>query len=93
MAGHHAAEAADNVKRLIKLLPNAQKWSALMRPGEYPIPDFAAYVWHRGDALCVALPDYGDTQRERTLIVPLSKLPADAPGLEVSTRPAPRAKD
>ena len=25
-------------------------------------------------------PDYGDTQRERTLIVPLSKLPADAPG-------------
>ena len=28
MAGHHAAEAADNVKRLIKLLPNAQKYGA-----------------------------------------------------------------
>lgn len=51
-----------------------------MRTADYPIPDFAIYCWHRGDALCVSLPDYGDAQRERTLIIPIEKLPSDAPG-------------
>ena len=55
-------------------------WAASMRAADFPIPDYALYVWHRGDAICVALPDYGETANERTLIVPLSKLPGDAPG-------------
>lgn len=28
----------------------------------------------------LALPDYGEVQHERTLLIPLAKLPADAPG-------------
>lgn len=39
-----------------------------MRASEYPIPDYACYVWHRGDGLAFAFPDGG------TLIVPLEKL-------------------
>jgi hypothetical protein len=43
-----------------------------MRASEYPIPDYACYVWHRGDGLMVSFPDGG------TLFMPLSKLESDA---------------
>ena len=45
-----------------------------MRASEYPVPDYACYVWHRGDGLAFAFPDGG------TLVLPLSKLESDAPG-------------
>jgi hypothetical protein len=41
-----------------------------MRASDYPIPDYACYVWHRGDGLAFAFPDGG------TLFVPLGKLVA-----------------
>ena len=45
-----------------------------MRASEYPVPDYACYVWHRGDGIAFAFPDGG------TLVLPLSKLESDAPG-------------
>lgn len=52
-----------------------------MRASEYPLPDYAVSVWHRGDALAVALPSsLGDEENARTLFIPLEKLPLDAPG-------------
>lgn len=42
-----------------------------MRAGDYPIPDYACYVWSRGDALMVAFPDRG------TLAIPAEKLTND----------------
>jgi len=51
-----------------------------MRASEYPIPDYAAYLWHRGDGLMLALPDANDAEGQM-LFIPLTKLDAgEAPG-------------
>lgn len=39
-----------------------------MRASEYPVPDYAAYVWYRGDSLVVQCSD------GHTLAIPLAKL-------------------
>lgn len=49
-----------------------------MRASEYPIPDYACYVWSRGDCLMVSLPDYSGTSNGRTLAIPYEKLANDA---------------
>ena len=42
---------------------------------DYPPPSHCAYIWHRGDALCIGLPDYGNgTSVGHTLVIPLAKL-------------------
>ena len=51
-----------------------------MRASDYPLPDYAVSVWHRGDALAVALPGATSDDNGRTLFIPLDKLPLDAPG-------------
>jgi len=51
-----------------------------MRASEYPLPDYAVSVWHRGDALAIALPGQSEATGPRTLFIPLEKLPPDAPG-------------
>ena len=58
-----------------------------MRASEYPVPDYACYIWHRGDGLAFAFPDGG------TLVLPLSKLASEAPGWKwlLSTLAARRA--
>lgn len=48
-----------------------------MRASDYPIPDYACYFWHRGDALVIQFPDYG-TQRSCSLAIPIEKLSNDA---------------
>ena len=47
-----------------------------MRASEYPVPDYAAYVWHRGDGLVIALPDTDAAGNGQTLFIPLEKLDA-----------------
>lgn len=47
-----------------------------MRASEYPIPDYAAYVWSRGDALMISLPDYGRGDGQ-TLCIPAERLSND----------------
>lgn len=45
---------------------------------DYPPPSHAAFIWHRGDALCIGLPDYsGGGSVGHTLVIPLSKLGMD----------------
>lgn len=44
-----------------------------MRVSDYPIPDYACYFWHRGDALVIQFPDYG-SQRSHSLAIPIEKL-------------------
>ncbi len=39
-----------------------------MRVSDYPLPEYACYIWHRGDGICVAWPDGG------TLFLANSKL-------------------
>jgi hypothetical protein len=51
-----------------------------MRASDYPLPDYAVSVWHRGDALAIALPGHSEDGSARTLFIPLDKLPLDAPG-------------
>ena len=52
-----------------------------MRASDYPLPDYAVSVWHRGDALGIGLPSItGDESAGRMLFIPLEKLPPDAPG-------------
>ena len=51
-----------------------------MRASDYPLPDYAISVWHRGDALGLALPGHSEEGSPRTLFIPLEKLPLDAPG-------------
>jgi hypothetical protein len=42
---------------------------------DYPPPSHCAYIWHRGDALCIGLPDFaGGASVGHTLVVPLAKL-------------------
>jgi hypothetical protein len=42
---------------------------------DYPPPSHCAYIWHRGDALCIGLPDYsGGGSVGHTLVIPLAKL-------------------
>lgn len=42
---------------------------------DYPPPSHAAFIWHRGDALCIGLPDYsGGGSVGHTLVIPLAKL-------------------
>jgi hypothetical protein len=42
---------------------------------DYPPPSHAAYIWHRGDALCIGLPNFsGGDSVGHTLVVPLDKL-------------------
>lgn len=42
-----------------------------MRASDYPIPDYAAYIWHRGDAIGVMLPDYNGNGH--SLFIPIDK--------------------
>jgi hypothetical protein len=51
-----------------------------VRASEYPLPDYAVSVWHRGDALAIALPGHSEDGQPRTLFIPLERLPLDAPG-------------
>jgi hypothetical protein len=51
-----------------------------VRASEYPLPDYAISVWHRGDALALALPGHSEDGPPRTLFIPLERLPLDAPG-------------
>jgi hypothetical protein len=51
-----------------------------MRASEYPLPDYAVSVWHRGDALGIALPGHSEDGEPRTLFIPLEKLPLESPG-------------
>lgn len=48
-----------------------------MRVGDYPIPNYACYFWHRGDALIVQFPDY-ETQHSHSLAIPIEKLGNEA---------------
>jgi hypothetical protein len=56
---------------------------------DYPPPSHCAYIWHRGDALCIGLPDYGGgASIGHTLVIPLDKLnvprdKADARGWQI----------
>lgn len=43
-----------------------------MRQSDYPLPDYAVTLWHRGDGLMLQLPD------GRSLMLPLGKLETDA---------------
>lgn len=45
-----------------------------MRVNEYPVPDYACYVWDRGDGLVLQLSD------GRTIHLPNAKLGADGAG-------------
>lgn len=51
-----------------------------MRASDYPVPDYAAYLWHRGDGLMLSLPDSHDAKGQ-TLFIPLTKLDVgESPG-------------
>jgi hypothetical protein len=51
-----------------------------VRASEYPLPDYAVSVWHRGDSLALALPGHSEDGSPRTLFIPLERLPLDSPG-------------
>jgi hypothetical protein len=42
-----------------------------MRASDYPLPDYAAYIWHRGDALGLAFVDPQGSGN--TVFIPLEK--------------------
>ena len=42
---------------------------------DYPVPGSAAYIWHRGDALCLGLP--GENGIGHTVVIPIAKLGLD----------------
>lgn len=44
-----------------------------MRLGEYPLPSYAAYIWHSGDALHILMPPSTEGGKSNTIRIPLER--------------------
>lgn len=45
-----------------------------MRPNDYPLPDYTAYIWFSGDGLSISFPPTGPESKGSTITIPLSRL-------------------
>jgi hypothetical protein len=44
-----------------------------MRIGDYPLPSYAAYIWHSGDSIRVLLPPTTSDDRSHTISLPIDR--------------------
>lgn len=56
------------------------------QPGDYPLPQYAAYIWVEGSDLCLGTPPQAEHERGHTVRIPLAKC-----GVECSEWGTPKA--